>query len=533
MTVPDSVKEIGGGAFYGSDKVTVYGVKDSVIHKYAQDNYIKFAQYVPKDDGAAALDTPVTQTKPKPIDTKFSAPNVLNKLGLFNGVGTDSDNNPIFDLDRAPTRQEALVMLIRLLGLEKTALASTAKHPFGDVAPWADRYVGYAYSTGLTNGVSADKFGSGENATLQQYSVFLLRALGYNEKNNDFSYANALDKALEIGIIASKDGGLFTRGGVAQLPYNTLLTSPKGSEKKLANKLLWDDVFTTDQLNETRAGKLMIAADMPDLVFNGVIVYNLEDLRELMLLMMRNNQDGAAITVPGFKGKELETVYDDIIKDYHRKAISSHVTSWDNYIYPSITLSNYLMMEKYYDDPARFQKNYQIYSTDLIDKFYAISGIPSLSHWVEKVDGIVAKHTKPSMSEAEKVKALHDYLIKNTAYDRAAEGLLTMSAHFATQVIFEGYGVCDGYSEAFKILMNGAGIECKAIYSRTPNGLHAWNQVKVDGVWYNIDVTWDDPDDGGNISYDYFCRSDAFFSAEHLAEEICKAEKCPNSLDIG
>ncbi|HOR85042.1 MAG TPA: leucine-rich repeat protein [Bacillota bacterium] len=531
IIIPNSVQSIGNGAFYGSGNVTIYGIKDSYAHQYAKKNYIKSAEYTFKDDGSISLDpSTVAQTQPQPVDTTFNGARILNKLGLFNGVGTDAQGNPIFDLNRQPTRQEALVMLIRLLGLEKTALASTKKHPFDDVDAWAAPYVGYAYSIGLTNGVSPNKFGGNNLVTLQQYSVFLLRALGYSEKDNDFTYSAVFDKAYALGIINSKDATSFTRGNVAELSYNILLLSPKGEERKLANKLLWDDVFTTDQLDETHDGKLMLAADMPDLITNGVIVYNLEDLRALILLSMKNNQLGIGIYVPGFSKDKLEKVYDDIIKSYHRKAIlAPSVTCRDSYIYPHIMISDYLKMEYYYENPARYQKSYKFYRTDLI----IYSGVTvTLAGLAKKVDSIVEKNTTSEMSQKQKVKALHGYLILNTWYDRAAEGSLTMSPHFAKQIIFENYGVCDGYSEAFKILLNAAGIECKVIYGDTPYGLHAWNQVKIDGIWYNVDITWDDPDDGSKILYDYFCVSDKKFLKDHYKiEDICEPAACPNTLE--
>lgn len=535
IIIPDSVKNIGNGAFYASDNVVIYGIRDSYAHGYAKQHYIKFAEYKQNADGTPLPDpSSATQTKPLPVPVKFDPAYILHKLGLFNGVGADSQGNPIFDLEREPTRQEALVMLIRLLGLEKTALDSKAKHPFDDVASWADPYVGYAYSIGLTNGLTKNKFGSSNLVSLQQYSVFLLRALGYSEKENDFTYSDALDRAAALGIVKPKDGAHFTRGRVTELSYNILLLSPKGGEKTLANKLLWEDVFTTGQLDETHDGKLMLAADMPDLMSGRVTVYNLEDLRELILLSMRNNQLGIAINVPGFSGAELQKVYDDIIDDYYGKAVlGSSATCWNNYIYPHINISDYLMLEYYYGSPARYQKNYQFYRTDLFDSSEFTPALATFSDWVKKADSIIKENTKSSMSQREKVKALHDYLILNTRYDRAAEGRLTMSPHFANQVIFEGYGVCDGYSEAFKILMNAAGIECKVIYGSTPYGPHAWNQVKIGGVWYNTDVTWDDPDDGSRITYDYYCVSDEKFQKDHKAEEICGAAACPESLNIG
>ena len=74
----------------------------------------------------------------------------LNSLGLFNGVGTGADGKPNYDLDRAPTRQEAVTMLVRLLGKEDEAVNGTWDMPFTDVDDWAAPYVGYAYAEGLT-----------------------------------------------------------------------------------------------------------------------------------------------------------------------------------------------------------------------------------------------------------------------------------------------------------------------------------------------------------------------------------------------
>ena len=120
----------------------------------------------------------------------------LNRLGLFRGTGTMQDGSPRFELDRAGTRLEAIVMLIRLLGKESEALSGSWQHPFTDVPGWADAYVGYAYEAGLTLGVSKTQFGTGE-ATAQQYLTFLLRALGYTGAD---TYDNAFSLAQACGI---------------------------------------------------------------------------------------------------------------------------------------------------------------------------------------------------------------------------------------------------------------------------------------------------------------------------------------------
>lgn len=104
----------------------------------------------------------------------------LKALGLFQGVGTNPDGSTNFDLARAPSRTEALVMLIRLLGKDAEANGGSWKHPFTDVPRWANEEVGYAYEKGLTKGSSATEFGVG-TASAQMYLTFVLRALGYSD----------------------------------------------------------------------------------------------------------------------------------------------------------------------------------------------------------------------------------------------------------------------------------------------------------------------------------------------------------------
>jgi hypothetical protein len=101
----------------------------------------------------------------------------LNELGLFAGVGNNKDGIPDFDLNRAPTRAEALVMLVRALGKDTEAKTYPKTHPFKDIPAWADGYVSYGYDNGLAKGISADKFGAGSSVSAEMYLSFLLRAL--------------------------------------------------------------------------------------------------------------------------------------------------------------------------------------------------------------------------------------------------------------------------------------------------------------------------------------------------------------------
>lgn len=170
----------------------------------------------------------------------------LKALGLFKGV---SDTN--FDLNREPTRVEALVMLIRVLGKEAEALNSNCSHPFTDVPAWADKYVGYAYENGLTKGTSATTFGT-ENANSKMYITFVLRALGYSDTNGeDFTYENPFVLAKKSGVLPEfVNTNTFLRADVVTVSYTALSAKLKGSEQPLSEKLISEGVFDLSQYVE-------------------------------------------------------------------------------------------------------------------------------------------------------------------------------------------------------------------------------------------------------------------------------------------
>ncbi len=117
-------------------------------------------------------------------------------LGLFQG--TDKG----YELDRTPTRLEALIMLIRLTGKENDALYPWEPYELTitDAPAWegAAEYLGYAYANGLTDGTSDTTFSPNEPATAQMFVTFALRALGYDK---DAAWENWETLAAEAGII--------------------------------------------------------------------------------------------------------------------------------------------------------------------------------------------------------------------------------------------------------------------------------------------------------------------------------------------
>jgi len=181
----------------------------------------------------------------------------LKELGLF--YGTEKG----FELNRQPTRLEALLMLLRLLGLEKEAEAETATIPFQDVSDWWKPYVAYAYKNKLTFGVSETKFGSELNASEQMYVTFVLRSLGYsdaNESNADFTYDEAVEKAKELGLLTevylqNKPEELMRDGCVA------ISTQALKTNLKEKNEILLSKLIDHGAVSETKAKKLLSEAE--------------------------------------------------------------------------------------------------------------------------------------------------------------------------------------------------------------------------------------------------------------------------------
>ena len=174
-------------------------------------------------------------------DQSTQAADVLYELGLFKGTGTNPDGTPIYDLGKTPTRNQAIIMLVRLLGKEDEAKAGTWDIPFTDVSDAMRPYIGYAYANGLTNGYTATTYNGGAPIKANQYITFVLRALGY-ESGKDFEVSSAWTLSDELGITAGQyqKGGAFTRGNVAEISWGTLSATVRGTDQVLAEKLRAD-----------------------------------------------------------------------------------------------------------------------------------------------------------------------------------------------------------------------------------------------------------------------------------------------------
>lgn len=153
-----------------------------------------------------------------------------------------------------------------------------------------------------------------------------------------------------------------------------------------------------------------------------------------------------------------------------------------------------------------------------------------------KLDGWMSQVNAEANAYA-KIKKAHDIIMSAVDYDPGVRangngGAVSKYNQSSAGAFFEEYTVCAGYAESFELLMDGAGINCIAVTSKT----HEWNEVYLDGAWYNVDVTYDDSGYGET----FLCVSDTTLrsvdttSGTHTAESFYSSlnvPPCPNDYD--
>lgn len=129
-----------------------------------------------------------------------------------------------------------------------------------------------------------------------------------------------------------------------------------------------------------------------------------------------------------------------------------------------------------------------------INPSYALTQeeIPQAKVVFEKGIQKALRQVDSSMNDAQKALVIHDYIMNIATYP-VINNISTddrESYHSAYGLFYDGYVVCAGYTLAYSAIMQRLGIDCKYVVSSEMQ--HAWNSVKIDGYWYNVDLTFDD-----------------------------------------
>jgi len=164
--------------------------------------------------------------------------------------------------------------------------------------------------------------------------------------------------------------------------------------------------------------------------------------------------------------------YDNCMNDIRKiRDDKNIITNINNFVHP---------YNSFYSINVDISTNEKI--TLKAKKLYKDDEIEFVNNYIES---FIASNINLSMSNYDKIKVFHDHLINNTIYDEND----TFETYTAYNLITSGLSICGGYSDIMAIYLNALGIKNYRITSRN----HIWNLVEIDGIWYHLDVTWDDP----------------------------------------
>ncbi len=129
-----------------------------------------------------------------------------------------------------------------------------------------------------------------------------------------------------------------------------------------------------------------------------------------------------------------------------------------------------------------------------INKLYTEEDITNINN---KMAEIKKEIIKDNMSNEDKIKAYHDYLINHSVYDeeraiqieKGNDENFKYNSHKANGPLLEGQALCSGYSDAMKLFLD----ELKLPNYKISNDNHIWNLVYINNKWLHLDLTWDDP----------------------------------------
>lgn len=170
--------------------------------------------------------------------------------------------------------------------------------------------------------------------------------------------------------------------------------------------------------------------------------------------------------------------YDDCLKDVAKISKDDELLSnINNFVHP---YNSYSSIKTLYDDTGEI--------TIEINHMYSNSEIKKID---KDIDELIYNNITDTMSDLEKIRVLHDYIINNTKYDSLKANNLS-DEYDSTRiqgVLYDHYAICSGYTDIMAVILDKLGIVNYKISSDT----HVWNAVYLGNKWYHLDLTWDDP----------------------------------------
>lgn len=227
----------------------------------------------------------------------------------------------------------------------------------------------------------------------------------------------------------------------------------------------------------------------------------MKDLIGAGLAKMESTVYCVAINGYDVSNEDINIIADEIMAEHYLAYMGYHGYSTIYYTWDSGTITRYELMFKYWDD---------------ID-------LTVLKEWrnatEQQVLSLSTNLFALDMPDYQKELLIHDWLVNNNDYN--INNTSDPASHMAYGALVQGTSVCQGYGEAMLLLSQAAGIPCIYVpgdgVQNAQRESHAWNCVQIDGQWYMLDITWDDPvTDGEDIlRYDYFNVTSNTLAKDH------------------
>lgn len=194
-----------------------------------------------------------------------------------------------------------------------------------------------------------------------------------------------------------------------------------------------------------------------------------QDIMNIIYTFLNSGWDSFTFYCP----KEYDNCVNDVTSITNDNKLLSNI---NNYVHP---FNSFKTIETNYTTSGEITLvAHKLYNEDMIKELN------------EKVDEITEKNIYDTMTDKEKVKTIHDYIINNTKYDtEKISGVTRNNSNNAYGVLIDGYGICSGYTDAMALFLNKMNIQNIKVSSEK----HIWNLVYIDGEWKNLDLTFDDP----------------------------------------
>ena len=370
---------------------------------------------------------------------------------------TQGTGGGAFSPEKTVTRAEMVTFLWRAAGSPAPTAASSGFSDVTDKSAFYYKAVLWAVEKGITNGVGGGRFNLTGTLTYDQIFTFLCRFAGEEAEGENWSSA-AVAWARSSGLTA---GLTFTaQSNCPRSDVVYCLWKQLGDEETQEQPVLSDEVGATLAITTGFLDRKS-AIDISE--------FGLEASQSEQLALKIADIDGAnPYGVTSLNAYEQDGQIAKTLAVYYTNSTISVGTVADH-------------DWRYISDAAQTEAQ-------------------------RVVDELITS----SMSDYEVVKTLHDYLVTHCDYDyRVDIGNMPFVSHQAEGALLKGTAVCSGYAKAYEAMLDAAGIPNVTI-TGFAGGYHAWNLVEVDGAWYHVDATWDDPTTQGGdyIRYTYFLKSD-------------------------